>query len=220
MGKPEGKPVLPKGSKVFDDGFAGRFAQCRVNGKQEEAIMPDISINNKTYEHHHFRGTVVGATKQLETKVSGGGGGGSSYQGTGYTAPVTISSTTVTHDMVHLADEEGSEHALRLQNWDLSVRETHLLTAVWLIRKGRKKGPYVAIHNHTLNETDYEESTLAKLHRPLWALLLSLAMLLVPVSGGMRVALLVAGLIYWWYRGVSGRRRLIASGQLLQLAGV
>lgn len=182
--------------------------------------MPDIVINKKTYEHHFFRGRVVGATKQLETKVSGGGGGGSTFRGTGYTAPVTINSTTVTHDMVHLADEDGMEHALRLQNWDLSVRESHQLTAVWLIKKGKRNGPYVAIHNHNLNETDYEESTLAKMHRPLWALFLSLAMLLVPVSGGMRVALLVVGLGYWWYRGVSGRRRLIASGKLLQLAGV
>jgi len=182
--------------------------------------MADLVINNKTYEHKYFRGNVVGATKQLETKVSGGGGGGGTFRGTGYSAPVQITSKTVTHDMIHLADEDGQEHALRLQDWDLSARETHLLTAVWLIRKGRKKGPYVAIHNHTLNETDYNERELAKMHRSLWILLASLAIILLPLSTGIKLVLVVAGLGYWWYRGISGRRRLIASGRLLQMAGV
>ena len=182
--------------------------------------MADMVINKKTYEHCFFKGSVVGATKQLETKVSGGGGGGSTYRGTGYTAPVQISSTTITHDMIHLADEEGKELALRLENWDLSVRETHLLTAIWLIKKGKKKGPYVAIHNHTLEETDYNEKALAKMHRSLWILLASLAMIFLPVSGGVKFVLLLAGLSFWWIKGIMGQRKLIASGQLLQLAGV
>lgn len=183
--------------------------------------MAELVINRKTYEHNFFRGSVVGANKQLETKVHGGGGGGSSYRGTGYTAPVHISSTTTTHDLIHLADESGTEHALRLQNWDLAVRETHTLTAIWLARKGRKGGPYVAIHNHTLGDTDYDEQLLAKLHRPLWVLLVSLAALFVlPVGFGMRLLVTLGGLGYWWYRGIKGRRELIASGQLLRLAGV
>jgi hypothetical protein len=182
--------------------------------------MPDIVINKKTYEHNFFRGTVVGATKQMETKVSGGGGGGGTFRGTGYTAPVNIKSTTVTHDMVHLADDDGSEHAMRLQDWDLSVRESHLLTAIWLIKKGRKKGPYVAIHNHSLNETDYNEKELAKMHRSLWIFFASLAVFLLPMSTGMKFTLMAVGLAYWWYRGISGRKQLIASGKLLQMAGV
>lgn len=183
--------------------------------------MTDIVINNKTYEHHFFRGSVVGATKQLETKVSGDGGGGGTFRGTGYQAPVRVRSTTITHDMIHLADETGAELALRLQNWDLSVRESHELTAVWLVKKGKSKGPYVAIHNHTLSSTDYNEAELAKMHRTLWILLASLAVIFLPGLGwGMKLILMTGGIVYWWYRGVSGRRRLIASGRLLQMAGV
>jgi hypothetical protein len=183
--------------------------------------MADIVINGKPYEHRFFRGEVVGASKQLETKVSGGGGGGSSYRGTGYTAPVTVSSTTITHDMIHLKDESGSEHALRLQNWDLSVRETHLLTAIWLIKKGKKSGPYVAIHNHTLGETDYEKAALAKMHRTLWILLASIAVLFLPVlSGTVKFFLMVAGITFWWVQGIRGRNALIAGGRLTQMAGI
>jgi hypothetical protein len=183
--------------------------------------MADIIINKKIYEHHFFRGTVVGAEKQLETKVSGSGGGGGSYRGTGYQAPVRISSTTVTHDMIHLADEDGKELALRLQNWDLAARESHRLTAIWVVKKGRKNGPYVAIHNHTLDATDYNERELAKLHRSLWILLASIAVLFLPFLGtGTKIFLMLVGLCIWWVRGILGRRQLIASGRLLQMAGV
>ncbi|MDT8341991.1 MAG: hypothetical protein RQ751_10805 [Longimicrobiales bacterium] len=182
--------------------------------------MAAIDINGKTYEHNFFRGKVVGASKQLETKVSGGGGGGYSHRGTGYTAPVHIQSTTTTHDMIHLADEEEHEHALRLQNWDLTVRETHLLTAVWLIKQGRKAGNYVAIHNHTLGHTDYDHRHLAKLHRSTWILLVSLAVVLLPLSGGLKTVLVLGGLTTWWVLGILGARKLIASGELLRLAGV
>lgn len=182
--------------------------------------MADLIINGKSYQHCFVQGTVVGADKQLETKVSGGGGGGGTYRGTGFNSSVHISSTTTTHDMVHLQDDTGGEHAIRLQNWDLAVRQTHRLTAVWLVRQGKKGGPYVAIHNHTLNQTDYDDKLLAKLHRSTWIVLVSLAMLLVPISGGLRVMLCIAGLAWWWYRGVAGRRELIARGTLLKLAGV
>lgn len=183
--------------------------------------MAEILINNKPYEHNFFHGSVVGAQKQLETKVSGGGGGGGSYHGTGYNAPVTISSTTTTHDMIHLLDDDGHEHALRLQNWDLSVRETHKLTAIWLVKKGANKGPYVAIHNHALQETDYNEKELDKMHRNGWILLGSIVVLFLPVLGwGLKFLLMVAGLIAWWRLGIQGRKQLIASRRLLQMAGV
>jgi hypothetical protein len=122
--------------------------------------------------------------------------------------------------MIHMQDEDGQEHAIRLQNWDLAVRTSHRLTAIWLAKKGKQNGPYVAMHNHTLNQTDYNEKHLAKLHRSLWILLVSLACFLVPVSGGLRFLLVIAGLSFWWYRGMAGRRRLIASGELLRLAAV
>jgi hypothetical protein len=182
--------------------------------------MSEIVINNKPYDHRFFHGEVVGATKQLETKVSGGGGGGGTFRGTGYSAPVSIKSKTITHDMIHLSDGNGSEHALRLQDWDLSARESHRLTAVWLVKKGKKEGPYVVIHNHTLGQTDYNERILAKMHRSVWILLASLAVLLLPLNGTVKVVLMAVGLAYWWYRGISGRRNLIASGKLLQLAEV
>lgn len=179
----------------------------------------EILINGKVWRHHFVTGTVANAVKQLETKVSGGGGGGYSHQGTGYTAPVQISSTTTTHDNIFLVDGAGKEHAIRLQNWDLSVRETHQLTAIWLTKGNGKGGPYVAIHNATLGETDYNENLLDKYHRPLWPALAGAVPLLVDF-GFVTLLLLGGGFVTRWIMGIQGRKRLIASGQLLRLADV
>ena len=56
---------------------------------------------------------------------------------------------------------------------------------------------------------------------PLWILLVGLAVaLFLPVGGGLKFLLFVGVVAYWWYRGIKGRRELIASGRLLQMAGV
>ena len=180
------------------------------------------TIGRKVYEHHFVTGTVASADKQLETKVSGGGGGGGSYRGTGYTAPVTVSSKTVTHDAIYLVDANGQEHALRLQDWDLSVREGHELTAVWLIKKGKSKGDYVAMHNATLGDTTYDAKVLAKLHRTWWLVPLSLLLPFVFQALHMGFAWWLApiGLGAWIYFGIKGRNELKASGKLLTLAGL
>ena len=171
-------------------------------------------------------GKVASANKQLETKVSGGGGGGGgySYQGTGFshTAPVRITSKTVTHDEIYLVDADGQEHALRLQDWDLSVREGHELTAVWLVKKGKSSGDYVVMHNATLGETNYDDKKLAKLHRTWWLVPVSLLLpfLLNTLHGPFAWWLTLAGLGVWFYLGVKGRNELKASGKLLTLAGI
>jgi len=183
--------------------------------------MARIELGWKAFEHHFVRGTAVGVDKKLETKVQGGGGGGSSYRGTGYTAPVRVTSTTTTHDLIHLQDENGQEHAIRLQNWDLAVRETHDLTAMWLAKPGKSGGPYVAIHNHSLEQTDYDEKGIAKLARPLLILLAAwVIIVLLPFSGGVTFVLCVGAFVAWWIYGIVQAKKLIASGQLLRLAGI
>lgn len=175
--------------------------------------MHEIMMNGKSFEVHAVTGTVASATKQLETRVSGGGGGGATYQGTGYNAPVRISSTTVTHDQIFLVDGDGAEHALQLQNWNLACREGNTLTAVWLIKKGKSKGPYVAIRNSTINDTQYDDRMLAKLARPWWPLLGLLALIVLRFSG-LSFLIAAAALGYWLYLGIKARKEVKASGQL------
>lgn len=108
-----------------------------------------IQIRKRSVTLYHFTGKVASASKNLETKVSGGGGGGYSYQGTGGSAPVRITSTTVIHDQLFIVDKEGNERAIQLQDFDLACRESNIVTAMWAIVEGQDNGPYFAIINHT-----------------------------------------------------------------------
>lgn len=108
-----------------------------------------IQLGKKYATIHQFTGKVVGTSKNMETKVHGGGGGGYSYRGTGGSAPVRISSTTVVHDQLFIQSKEGEEKALQLQDFDLAVREGNIVTAMWGIPEGKQEGPYFAIYNHS-----------------------------------------------------------------------
>ncbi len=179
--------------------------------------MREISVNGRTYEVHATSGRVAAANKQLETRVSGGGGGGMTYQGTGFNNSVHISSQTVTHDQIFLVDQQGQERALKLQDWDVTCREGNELTAVWLIRKGKPNGPYVAIRNDTLGETQYDDKHLAKIHRPLWPLA-ALALPVVLQFSGLSILVAIAALIFRHVVGNRGRDAMKASGMLFAMA--
>ena len=180
--------------------------------------MREITINGRSLEVHTIVGKVVGASKHLETKVHGSGGGGGTYQGTGYNAPVHISSTTTTHDQIFLQCDDGTEHALKLQNWDLACRESHEMVATWMTKKGGKGGPYVAIRNVSTGSTDYDDKALAKLSRP-WYPLLAIVLPIVMHFSGLSITLAIAGWGVWLYLGMKGRKEIKASGILFPEGG-
>ncbi len=119
-----------------------------------------ITAGGTVYDLYSFTGKVAQANKHMETQVYGGGGGGYSYKGTGTSAPISISSTTVVHDEVFLIDEKGEEVALQLSNFDLAVREGHILTALWLIKEGKDSGKYIIIYNHNIKKRSINHSAL------------------------------------------------------------
>jgi len=104
-----------------------------------------------------------------------------------------------------------------LQDWNVACREGHELTAVWLIKKGKNSGPYVAIRNGTVDETRYDDKALAKVHRPLWPLA-ALAVPFVLKFSALSLLVVVAALVFRWHAGNRGRDALKASGVLLATA--
>jgi len=112
---------------------------------------------------HYDRGIGAGKDKTLETRVSGGGGGGYSYQGTGATAPVHITSTTIIHDKIYLQKEDGKERAVELTNWDVACREGHDMVVTWIIPEGKETGNYVGIKNITTGSELFNDDAIKKL---------------------------------------------------------
>ncbi len=122
-----------------------------------------IKAGKRSFNIYHFTGKVASATKNMETKVSGSGGGGGSYQGTGYNAPVRITSTTIVHDQLFIVDKEGQEQALQLQGFNLACREGNIVTASWAVQEGAEEGPYFAITNHSTNQQFINEAVVKKI---------------------------------------------------------
>ena len=96
----------------------------------------------------------------------GGGGGGAVRNGNGGSAPVRISSTTTVHDKFFLLNEETNvEKDVSLQNWDVSLREGHIVQVIWAIAPGKDKGPYVVVNNKNLNKPVWSKSQIHMLTR-------------------------------------------------------
>lgn len=116
-----------------------------------------------SFELYSFSGTVEESGKNMETKVHGGGGGGATYQGTGGTAPVSISSTTVVHDQIFLTRKDGKERSFQLQDFNLACRKGNEVTVYWGIKQGKNEGAYVVVKNHSTDQSFYDEKALRKL---------------------------------------------------------
>lgn len=168
--------------------------------------MKNVKTIGKEYEIHSVSGKVLDSKKHYETKVSGGGGGGYSNQGTGYTAPVSISSTTVIHDSIFLQDKEGKEHAIQLTNFNVVSREGNELTAVWAIKRKKKRGPYIAIFNHTISESSFNGRKMFWMMTPHWLLLLGAIILFGGVFSS--TVLVVLAIIAWAVYGFMKMRDL------------
>ena len=113
-----------------------------------------------SFDLHSFTGVVEDSGKNMETKVYGGGGGGATYQGTGGTAPVTISSKTIIHDQLFLVNTDGKERSFQLQDFHLAARKGNQLTIFWGIKSGKESGYYFAVKNHSTDQEFYREDLL------------------------------------------------------------
>lgn len=187
--------------------------------------MPDIDINGKRYQVHHFTGKVMQANKHLETQVSGGGGGGFTYKGTGGGGSVSISSTTITHDDVFLQNAQGREHVLRLKDWDVACREGHEMQAVWLSRDAKESDDYLLIQNFTTGSAHWARQPFVKMFRlfePMW-LWMGLSLLLVVGTTGasLLLTLPMLALPFWlWTHNKKGQAGVARTKrELLDLLG-
>lgn len=115
------------------------------------------------FDLYSFCGIVEESGKNMETRVHGGGGGGATYQGTGGTAPVSISSTTVIHDQIFLTRKDGKERSFQLQDFDLACRKGNEVTVFWGIKQGKNQGAYVVVKNHSTEQSFFDSKELRKL---------------------------------------------------------
>lgn len=109
--------------------------------------MQTVTVGNRRIDLYTFKGEVLEEKKWASTQVSGGGGG---YNyGSGQQNPISITSTTTTHDQFFLRDDSGQEKAFETSNAGLALRKGNRVTVLWGIIQGNNSGPNLAIYNHS-----------------------------------------------------------------------
>ena len=160
--------------------------------------MQTLTLNNKNYELQSTTGKVLSSGKNMETKVSGGGGGGYTNRGSGYTAPVSITSKTTVHDQFFLEDANGKEHAFQLSDFNLACRDGNILTVVAAINIKKDQGPYISVINHSTDKVYFDPIALKQICEPnkliFVLILIAFAAIAIGTSGGVGFVLtIIAG---------------------------
>jgi hypothetical protein len=86
------------------------------------------------------------------------------YNGSGYSSPVYVTSSTTVHDQIFI-QHNGREWAVQLSNFNIACREGHHVTAVWAIKNGDERGPYILVANHTTGESYRADTTISQFVR-------------------------------------------------------
>ena len=112
--------------------------------------MKESIINGRSYYFENISGTVIEASQNIESKVSGGGGRIS--QGSGFVAP--IFSRAVVHNQIFITDRTGRERSLEIEGINLSCRSGHDIKVTKLTRKNGKT-EFIAAANYTTQSVFY-----------------------------------------------------------------
>ncbi|WP_321396847.1 hypothetical protein [Emcibacter sp.] len=116
------------------------------------ALLKEVMVNGRIYEIYYFTGAVVDEKQWSETEVSGSGGGGYSVGNQTTPTYVDVRSKTTRHNQFILQGQDGHEQSFSFEDWGISCRKGSILTVMWAIPKGQKKGPYIAVYNHQMKE--------------------------------------------------------------------
>lgn len=112
--------------------------------------LASFEVRGHVIEAQAFVGEIVGEKQWSTTHVSGSGGGSTLD---GRVDPISISSTTTTHNQIFVQGAEGEERVLRATNADVAVRPGHRVAILYGRLVGTTAWTAIALHNHSTNET-------------------------------------------------------------------
>lgn len=180
--------------------------------------METINASGKVYTLYSVTGKVVATNKNMETRVSGGGGGGYTHQGTGFSSPVTVTSTTTIHDQIFLVDDTGREHSFQLQDFNVACREGNVLKVIWAVKKGKDKGDYIIVQNNSTGQSFFNIGAIRRMFRPSWLIPLALTVIFLYIGSGLTIFAAVAtwaAFIYYTINKATAFKNAFTAGKLL-----
>jgi len=123
--------------------------------------MKECTINGRNYGVENLSGIVADASKNMETRVTGGGGYISG--GSGFNAP--IRSLNVVHSEIFLVDQQGRERSLQIEGINIACRPGHELAVTKLVHNNNKI-EYIAAANYTTQSIFFNVLAINRLFEP------------------------------------------------------
>jgi hypothetical protein len=164
------EPSLWTGAQPHDIGAAHfpTHQSCKASRNNMTKIN-DITVNGRNISIYRATGEVAHFATTSSVQVSGGGGGGYINQGSGHVSVAPVTSTTTFHHQLFIQTDEGHEEVVELTSAKtLMVRQGHRVSVLWGIAQGRDKGPYCALHNHSIGGTELSPKAIGNLANPDW----------------------------------------------------
>ncbi|MBX3483213.1 hypothetical protein [Phenylobacterium sp.] len=126
-----------------------------------ESTPPVLKARGRTYTLHTRGGVIAQLDKQHRTHHVPGS---TTYDGQGrYVSSTSGYSYTTTKDTVFLLDKDGAEHAMKLENWDVTARGGHMLGALWAIAKGKEYGSYLMVWNFSIDRVQTDTHLIGRI---------------------------------------------------------
>lgn len=175
--------------------------------------FPTIVTSRGVYTIYWFRGTVLSPTKsKLVTTYRTY----SHYDTNGNYVPGSSSTSVDFFDQFFIRSSDGSEMSVQLQNWNIAVRESHDIAAVWAIKRKRKTGPYVYFQNFTTKEILSAPKIISHIFKPRKRIWIPLALLTIPVA----YFLMISGLLSTFTKTNQINYLAFAGGMITLLFGL
>ena len=141
---------------LFLVGLLGELKGFRLNG----AHPPGLSAGFRRYTVHTVTGIARSPSTAIENRTT-------VYGNADY---VRSSTESVLHAQFFIA-HSGGEQSVQLVNVNLPLREGHRVSAVWAVRRGRERGPYIMFRNHSTGDRVEIKSAVREMLRPrVWPL--------------------------------------------------
>jgi hypothetical protein len=127
--------------------------------------MTIITAGGKKYTLYSFTGKVTGMGKDQIIYTLSQNVKSFPPKKTKWIPPVRVETATKSFDHIFLTAGNGAEHSFTLKDINIACREGHQLTVIWVVRKGKERGPHIAIENNTTFQTFFSSREITRIFR-------------------------------------------------------
>lgn len=125
--------------------------------------MKAITAGWKKYMLYSFTGKVTGMGKDFLIYRFGQNSKSYLSEKEKWLPSVSVETKTNAFNHIFLTAADNSKRSINLNHFDIACREGHELTAIWAIKKGEQRSPYIIILNNTTRHAFFSDHIITKM---------------------------------------------------------